>query len=105
LWRAAASLNIIVQQTMGETNDTGNPQAITAETKTGSTVDHVDSQGAAVVLSSEVNSTRVWNPLLIISCVSFGAASMLFGYDDKVISPVAAMETFVCVPFSLLKSH
>lgn len=28
------------------------------------------------------------NPFLIFACVTFAAASFLFGYDDKVISPV-----------------
>lgn len=35
------------------------------------------------------------NPLLIFSCITVGASSMLFGYDDKVISPIAALEPFV----------
>lgn len=35
------------------------------------------------------------NLLLICSCLAFGAASFLFGYDDKVISPVAATQYFV----------
>lgn len=60
---------------------------------------HVDKEDTQnVVLSSEVDSSRVWNPLLILSCVFFAASSMLFGFDDKVISPVAAMETFVSQP-------
>lgn len=35
------------------------------------------------------------NLLLVLSCLAFGAASFLFGYDDKVISPVAATPAFV----------
>lgn len=35
------------------------------------------------------------NVLLIMACVAFGSASFLFGYDDKVISPVAALTAFV----------
>jgi len=35
------------------------------------------------------------NVLLILACVAFGSASFLFGYDDKVISPVAALTAFV----------
>ncbi|KAK9477820.1 putative MFS alpha-glucoside transporter [Lipomyces japonicus] len=35
------------------------------------------------------------NSLLIFACVAFGSASFLFGYDDKVISPVAALTGFV----------
>ncbi|KIA75817.1 hypothetical protein HK57_00431 [Aspergillus ustus] len=44
---------------------------------------------------SDVASDQVWNPLLILSCFFFAASSMLFGFDDKVISPVAAMDSFV----------
>lgn len=35
------------------------------------------------------------NPFLIFACVTFAAASFLFGYDDKVISPIIALEPFV----------
>ncbi len=35
------------------------------------------------------------NFLLVLSCLAFGAGSFLFGYDDKVISPVAATPFFV----------
>lgn len=35
------------------------------------------------------------NLLVILSCIAFGSASFLFGYDDKVISPVAALQAFV----------
>lgn len=58
-------------------------------------VQHIDERGRNVVLASETDSEKVWNPLLILSCVAFGCTSVLFGYDDKVISPVAAMEQFV----------
>lgn len=35
------------------------------------------------------------NLLLIVACVVFGAASFMFGYDDKVISPIIALPAFV----------
>ncbi|KAJ5231357.1 uncharacterized protein N7469_005945 [Penicillium citrinum] len=35
------------------------------------------------------------NALLIFSCIVFGAASFIFGYDDKIISPLAALPLFV----------
>ncbi|OKL55953.1 hypothetical protein UA08_08604 [Talaromyces atroroseus] len=35
------------------------------------------------------------NACLIYACIAFGSASFLFGYDDKVISPVAALNGFV----------
>jgi hypothetical protein len=42
------------------------------------------------------------NARLVFACVVFGAASFMFGYDDKLISPVAALSGFVSYfPFSL----
>ncbi|KAJ5099172.1 hypothetical protein N7532_006173 [Penicillium argentinense] len=35
------------------------------------------------------------NARLVFACVVFSAASFMFGYDDKLISPVAALESFV----------
>ncbi|KAI9045666.1 general substrate transporter [Aspergillus affinis] len=35
------------------------------------------------------------NSYLILACTAFGAASFIFGFDDKIISPVAALEPFV----------
>ncbi|KAK7702694.1 hypothetical protein SLS57_011245 [Botryosphaeria dothidea] len=35
------------------------------------------------------------NPFLIATCTTFAAASFLFGFDDKVISPIIALEPFV----------
>lgn len=35
------------------------------------------------------------NLMLVWSCLAFGASSFLFGYDDRVISPVAATPAFV----------
>ncbi|KAJ5204026.1 uncharacterized protein N7498_004905 [Penicillium cinerascens] len=35
------------------------------------------------------------NALLVLVCVVFGASSFMFGYDDKLISPVAALTPFV----------
>jgi hypothetical protein len=35
------------------------------------------------------------NARLVFSCIVFGAASFMFGYDDKLISPVAALSGFV----------
>ncbi|EKG14408.1 hypothetical protein MPH_08397 [Macrophomina phaseolina MS6] len=42
------------------------------------------------------------NPFLIFTCTVFAAASFLFGFDDKVISPIIALEPFVSphVPLS-----
>lgn len=38
------------------------------------------------------NAINAW---LIFTCTVFGAASFLFGFDDKIISPVAALTPFV----------
>ncbi|KAJ5658027.1 uncharacterized protein N7484_001676 [Penicillium longicatenatum] len=35
------------------------------------------------------------NTLLVVACIVFGAASFMFGYDDKVISPIIALPAFV----------
>lgn len=36
------------------------------------------------------------NAFLIYTCTTFAAASLLFGFDDKVISPIVALQPFVC---------
>jgi hypothetical protein len=41
---------------------------------------------------------RTVNAFLILTCVIFSAASLLFGFDDKIISPVASLEPFVSGP-------
>lgn len=38
------------------------------------------------------NAINAW---LIFTCTVFGAASFLFGFDDKIISPIAALTPFV----------
>ncbi|KAI9375889.1 general substrate transporter [Aspergillus egyptiacus] len=35
------------------------------------------------------------NALLILACIAFGSASFVFGFDDKIISPLAALSEFV----------
>lgn len=44
------------------------------------------------------------NALLVFSCIVFGAASFIFGYDDKLISPLAALTPFVSA-FSIVPCH
>ncbi|EHK21557.1 uncharacterized protein TRIVIDRAFT_91290 [Trichoderma virens Gv29-8] len=66
--------------------DGHNPKVITVEESAAFTGD----SGQAV--SPDHGAINV---LLVLSCLAFGAASFLFGYDDKVISPVAATEYFV----------
>jgi hypothetical protein len=57
----------------------------------GADVQHVD-------LLHEGRSGKAINAQLIFACTVFGAASFLFGFDDKIISPVAALVPFVSVP-------
>ena len=40
---------------------------------------------------------RTINTFLLLTCTAFGAASLVFGFDDKIISPVAALTAFVSV--------
>jgi hypothetical protein len=81
----------------------------TDEKPTASTAENANSEvtspleAAAVVApanpSDSVSPDKGFlNPLLVFSCLAFGAASFLFGYDDKVISPVAATAFFVSFP-------
>lgn len=58
-------------------------------------IHQVDSTNRKIVLASEVESKKVFSPMLILALVAFQATSILYGYDDKVIGPVAAMEQFV----------
>lgn len=50
-------------------------------------VEHID--------HSERHEKGAINPLLVVACAVFGAASFMFGYDDKVISPIIALPAFV----------
>lgn len=43
------------------------------------------------------------NAFLIYTCTTFAAASLLFGFDDKVISPIVALQPFVCIVRKLSK--
>jgi hypothetical protein len=53
-------------------------------------IQHVD-------LLHEGRSGTAINAQLIFACTVFAAASFLFGFDDKIISPVAALVPFVSV--------
>lgn len=53
---------------------------------------HVDYSDATSRPKSQAINAR-----LIFACTIFGAASFLFGFDDKIISPVAALPGFVGV--------
>lgn len=60
-------------------------------------VHHVDGVSSSEIASPDLKAEgRAVNALLILACVAFGAASFLFGFDNNVISPVVALEPFVC---------
>lgn len=52
---------------------------------------HHEDQAPAPIVSHG----KAVNNFLIFACTTFAAASFLFGYDDKVISPIVALEPFV----------
>jgi len=55
---------------------------------------HVDSRCA--------EHSPVINNLLIYACLVFGAASFIFGFDDKIISPVMGLAPFVSFQLSAI---
>ncbi|QRD84291.1 permease of the major facilitator superfamily [Aspergillus flavus] len=57
-----------------------------------SDVQHLD---LTTTNSHHLSKERTVNVFLLVACVVFGAASFLFGFDDKIISPVAALHPFV----------
>ena len=56
-----------------------------------------DEHGSAEVehVDSSTRQKGAVNARLVFACIVFGAASFMFGYDDKLISPVAALSGFV----------
>jgi hypothetical protein len=67
-------------------------------------IEHMDTQQRhpevprnAFSRSEAEPSSKEWaaNTLLIYSCVVFAAASFLYGYDNAVVGPVAALGPFV----------
>lgn len=63
-------------------------KTMSLDKKSLSEIQHVD-------YSDSPRKTKAINAQLIFSCVVVGAASFLFGFDDKIISPVAALSVFV----------
>ncbi|CAG9951564.1 unnamed protein product [Clonostachys rosea f. rosea IK726] len=55
----------------------------------------VDHTHDPVASGADFDNESPWNFFLILSCFTVGASSVLFGYDDKIVSPVAAMTPFV----------
>lgn len=68
-------------------------EAIPIEDDKSAGVQHVDGVGStSPAISPDKGAV---NALLILACIAFGSASFLFGYDDKVISPVVALSAYV----------
>ena len=65
-----------------------------------SDVQHLD---LTTTESHRPSKERTVNVFLLVACVIFGAASFLFGFDDKIISPVAALHPFVSRPLRGVK--
>jgi hypothetical protein len=57
--------------------------------------DQVEVTRVEHVVQSIAPDKNAVNILLAFSCFACGAASFLFGYDDKVISPVVALPGYV----------
>ncbi|KAL2865248.1 general substrate transporter [Aspergillus lucknowensis] len=55
-------------------------------------VDGVETPSQTEASASDKGAVNTW---LILACVAFGSASFVFGFDDKVISPIAALTEFV----------
>ncbi|KAL4867314.1 hypothetical protein BDV12DRAFT_198390 [Aspergillus spectabilis] len=59
-------------------------------------VDGVEGLTEAVPeLNTSASDEGAFNTLLILACIAFGSASFVFGFGDKVISPLAALSEFV----------
>lgn len=56
---------------------------------------HQEDGGPTITTYGDKAQGNAVNGLLIFASVTFAAASFLFGYDDKVISPIIALEPFV----------
>lgn len=68
---------------------------------------HVDAVQPVAETETETNASSISdegavNALLILACIAFGSASFVFGFDDKVISPLAALTAFVRPPTTAL---
>ena len=64
-------------------------------------VQHVDFASDSKTYSKE----RTGNFFLLLTCAAFGSASLVFGFDDKIISPVAALAPFVSVNEPFVKQR
>lgn len=64
-------------------------------------VQHVDFASDSRTSSKE----RTVNFFLLLTCAAFGSASLVFGFDDKIISPVAALGPFVSVNEPLVRQR
>ena len=68
-------------------------------------VAHLDAEGKPVLPPDQISSKNPFNWRLIYGCVVIACSTLSFGYDNLLISPVAALPAFVrpannCVPCS-----
>lgn len=78
-----------------QVDSTITPPLVAEKQDLSATAQHVDENGRVYFSKSETTKSSPWNALLVFSCLCMGASSVLFGYDDRIISPVAATEEFV----------
>ncbi|KAK9364665.1 general substrate transporter [Lipomyces kononenkoae] len=55
----------------------------------------VEDVNAYIVKADDRTFSQVANPFLVFAMMVFGASTLLFGFDNNVISPIAALEPFV----------
>ncbi|KAI9893361.1 MAG: hypothetical protein M1814_006657 [Vezdaea aestivalis] len=54
----------------------------------------VDGSSKPVIADSDIGGEAV-NPLLVLCCITIGASSFFYGYDNNLISPIVALKPFV----------
>ncbi|KAK9384296.1 hypothetical protein V1515DRAFT_618163 [Lipomyces mesembrius] len=59
-------------------------------------IEHVDNRvDSAILATTELPLRQVINPFLLFSLMVFSASTLLFGFDNNVVGPIAALEPFV----------
>lgn len=70
--------------------------AMEKEAQTQTVVDgHVQHVDISLNRQPPFKSGKAVNAYLLFACATFGSATFIFGFDDRVISPIAALEPFV----------
>ncbi|KAK9350558.1 general substrate transporter [Lipomyces doorenjongii] len=59
-------------------------------------IEHVDNRvDSAILATTELPLRQVISPFLVFALMVFGASTLLFGFDNNVVGPIAALEPFV----------